>query len=186
MKRFIAPIFFILVSTGVFMGYILPTYNAIQILKEKKGTLQSSIKDAGTAKEKIDKLAATEASFPVDYIVNLRTLLPDTIDTTRLIIDVNAFAVERGFRIPTPVISVLQSPSKGGGSYVKHSITFTVKATYANFKPFLIALEQNLSLRDMSSFSFSSQETDEDALRYRDPAQVPHAYTLTLITYSLH
>ncbi len=186
MKRFIAPIFFMIVSSLVYISYIEPTYVSINNLRAKKAVLEEYIVKANEAKINIDKLAKIEESFPPNYIVRLRTLLPDTIDSTRLIVDVNAFALLDGLHISTPAIAVSSGDKRSSLPYVKHTISFSVKAPYATFRTFVSDLEHNLSLRDTSALEFSSQEKDDEVAKYRNPELIPHIYNLTLITYSLH
>ncbi len=186
MKRFILPIFFMLVSSGLFILYLDPTYTEIRAGLAKKETLERSIQDAAMAKQKIERLAAVEATFPPNYRDRLRTILPDTIDHTRLVIDVNGMAERAGLRIKTPQIVTITNPSRGPAlPFVKHSITFGVNAPYKVFRSFLRDLEANLSLRDASSISFVAQETIDDIAKYKDPELIPHEYSVTLITYSL-
>ncbi len=166
--------------------YIDSAYGQIQISLAKKDAIEKSIVDAQTAKEKIEHLAAVVSGFPQDYQVKLRALLPDSIDPTRLIIEVNAMAVSNGLHITTPTVAVIANTKKTPLPYVRHTVTFTVRTTYSGFRTFLRDLEGNLSLRDVSSLSFNSQETDQDALQYRSPELVPHDYTVVLVTYSLH
>ncbi len=175
-----------LIASGVYILYVDPTYNEIKALLVKQETIQNYKKDADLAKQKLDTLAAVEASFPPDYIVKLRMLLPEEIDSTKLIIDVNAMAERDGLHIKSPSVSVVDNASKGGGNlpYVKHTITFSVKAPYAVFRSFLRDMEGNLALRDLSAITFSSQSSDDD-LRYRSPELIPHDYNVTFVTYSL-
>lgn len=186
MKRFILPIFFMLIASGMYITYLNPSYGEIQALLKKKSDFEKSIVDASLAKQKIEELAAVEAGFPHDYEARLRTLLPDTIDPTRLVVEVNAMAARNGLRITTPVVGVTPNSKKVVLPYVKHTITFTVRAPYTAFRTYLRDLESNLSLRDVSSLSFSSQESDEDTQKYKNPELVPHDYMITLITYSIH
>ncbi len=186
MKRFLAPIFFMLIASGIYVLYIDSVYGQIQISLAKKDAIEKSIVDASDAKQKIERLAAVESSFPPDYEVKLRTLLPDSIDPTRLVVEVNAMALRDGLHITTPTISRIENTKKSPLPYVKHTITFTVRAPYAGFRSYLRDLEGSLSLRDVSSLSFVSQEKDTDLTQYRSPELVPHDYIVTLITYSLH
>ena len=186
MRRFLAPIFFMLISSGIYVMYIDSIYGQIQISLAKKEAIRQSIIDASAAKEKIEHLASVESSFPSDYEVKLRTLLPDSIDNTRLVVEVNAMAVRDGLHISTPIINVTENTKKSSLPYVKHTITFSVRAPYATFRAYLRDLEGNLSLRDMTALSFSSQETNDDAINYRSPELIPHIYNVVLVTYSIH
>ena len=186
MKRFIVPIFFMLISSGIYILYVDPTYAEIKVLRAKIDAVEASKIDADTAKQKIDKLAKVESSFPADYVIKLRTLLPDSIDDTRLIIDVNAMALRDGLHIKNPKISTENtSVKKGAPAYIAHNIDFTVTAPYSAFRSFLHDMEGNLSLRDMGAISFSSQTGDAEALKYRNPEQIPHEYHVSFTTYSL-
>ena len=186
MRRFIAPIFFMLISSGIYVMYIDSIYGQIQISLAKKEAIRQSITDASTAKEKLDHLAVVESSFPPDYEAKLRTLLPDSVDSTRLVVEVNAMATRDGLRISTPIINITENTKKSSLPYVKHTITFSVRAPYSAFRAYLRDMEGNLSLRDLTTLSFSSQETDNDAINYRSPELVPHTYSVILVTYSIH
>jgi hypothetical protein len=186
MKRYLSPFFFMLISSGIVVMYILPVYQDIRVGIAKKSTLEQSIKDAATAKEKILNLGLTEASFPPDFETKLRTILPDTIDPTRLIVDVNALAERDGLRISTPAIGKVAESGKRAAPYMRQTITYSVRAPYSALRKHLRSLEHNLSLRDVTTMSFSSLVTDQDAAQYRSPELIPHTYSITLTTYSLH
>ena len=186
MRRFLAPIFFMLVASGIYVMYIDSVYGEIMISLARKDAIEKSIVDASTAKERIEQLAAIESSFPPDYEVKLRTLLPDSIDPTRLVVEVNAMALRNGLHITTPTIGKIENTKKTPLPYVRYTISYSVRATYAGFRSHLRDLESNLSLRDVTSIGFTSQETDADVLQYRSPELVPHDYSVVLVTYSLH
>jgi hypothetical protein len=175
-----------LIASGVYIMAIDPFYHDIRIGLAKKDALEKSITDAASAKQKIEHLAAVESTFPADYLIKLRTLLPDTIDDTKLIIEVNKMAERNGLHIKTPQIGKGDASKKSALPYVKHTVTLTVHAPYAVFRKYLRDIEGNLSLRDVLSTSFTSQTSDEDALKYKDPNLIPHDYNLILVTYSLH
>jgi Tfp pilus assembly protein PilO len=187
MRRYLIPIFFLFVSVGVYIFYIDPTLSEISILRAKEAQIDSSIQDAAKAADKIAKLTKKEKTFPENYEQNLHMILPDTIDSVKLLIEVDAMASARGLHISTPQIGIGGSGKKGvAAGFVKHTITFSLTAPYNVFRTYLRDLESSLSLRDMSNVTFSTSETNADATRYVSPELVPHSYGVNINTYSLH
>ena len=175
-----------LIASGIYITYIDSAYGAIRLSIAKKDALTHSLASTTDAQQAIEHLAAVASGFPPDYEVKLRTVLPESIDTTRLIVEVNAMAVRNGLQISTPTIGVIENSKKSPLPYIRHTISFTVRAPYSKFREYVRDLEGNLSLRDMTSLSFNSQETSEDVISYKSPELVPRSYTVQLITYSIH
>ena len=56
MKRFIAPIFFMVISSGLFVLYVYPSYAVINEMMMQRDNINKLVDEAAVAKEKIDKL----------------------------------------------------------------------------------------------------------------------------------
>ena len=67
MNRYIIPILLVLISSGVYIKYIDPSYQEVAMLQGKYADLESHKLDADKAKEIIDKLEETSKKFPPDY-----------------------------------------------------------------------------------------------------------------------
>src|SRR3954470_2241237 len=104
MNRYVIPLFFMLLSVGIYIEYIDPTIGTIQANKAKIAEYQKYISEANEAQEKIDKLKLQQAKFPEGYDQALLTILPLSVDPTRLIIDVNAVAQMTGLSLKNPAV----------------------------------------------------------------------------------
>ena len=186
MNRYIIPILLVLIATGVYVEYIDPTYAKVVAYEAKITDLKGHIVEADNAKTQIDALLQTTEQFPPNYNERLRMLVPDTVDSTRLIIDVNEMAAVQGLHLKGPTVSQSQEAAKkGSASFVKHVMTFTVSAPYDAFRSLLSSLEYNLALRDVRSIGFSSSD-NKDGVLVAHPEVLPYDYSFSITTYSLH
>ncbi len=180
MNRYAIPIFFVLVSVGIYIKYIDPAYAEISAGRSKVAEYTAALKDAKEAQTKIDALKDVQANFPAGYEQALLTIIPNSIDSTRLIIDVDGIAQMRGLHIKGPAVG--EKGTENG--YVKHTLSFSVTAPYAVFRSFLRDLESSLALRDAASVSFSSSATADDLSKSKSPEFQAYDYNIMIITYS--
>ena len=185
MNRYIVPLLLVLIATGVFIQYIDPMYTSVVTLQTKLADIEAHKKDADTAQTKIDALENVTKRFPPDYEQRMRLMVPDTIDPTRLIIDVDEMAAAQGLHLNSPQIS-LQSDNKKTAAFVKHVLTFNVTAPYDVFRKYLTSLEYNLALRDTAVVGFSTTAEDSNGVLAAHPETIPYSYSFSIITYSLH
>ena len=179
MNRYAIPLFFVLLSVGIYIEYIDPTIVSIQADRVKTAEYTKYIQEAGEAQAQLEALKQKQADFPAGYDQALATILPSSVDSTKLIIDVDGIAQIRGLNIKSPTTKI----NEGSGPYLKHTLTFGVSAPYSIFRLFLRDLESSLALRDAASVTFSSAPT-EDANSIKNPELKAMNYTLTIITYS--
>ena len=180
MNRYAIPLFFILLSVGVYIEYIDPTIAAIQVDRAKSAEYTKYILEAGEAQSQIEALKQKQQDFPPGYDQALATILPANVDPTKLIIDIDGIAQLRGLTIKSPSAKV---SAAGTGSYAKNTISFGVSAPYTVFRAFLRDMESSLALRDAAAVSFSSVSSD-DTNGIKNPELKAMDYTLTIITYS--
>jgi hypothetical protein len=189
MNRYIIPLFIMFLTISVYVLYIDAGYQGIQHQLVREQELISYIKDAQTAQEKLTKISSDYSKFSPDADKRLNTLLPTTIDTIRLTVDINRVAEEHGMQASGLSIS------KGNDGDVKgvvpYAISFQVTTTYPLFKEFLDDLQHSLSLRDITSISFSApQKTSsadlKDTIALEHPELNVLQYRVNLTTYSLH
>lgn len=179
MNRYIVPIFFLLVSVALYLSYISPTYIEIQKALVREHELSGYIADAKTAQVKIDALKAQYAAFPAGADQALHALLPDSIDPTRLVVDMDAVVSKLGLVMKSPNVA-LEAGTDGSPLDV-YRVSFSVSAPYAVFRDFLHNLEASLALRDMGTLSFKTSDSGGST----GPNAV-HDYGLSISTYSLH
>lgn len=184
----------VVVSLAVFFGYINPTYGALTGKAELKERSISELKeeakrydDALTKTREIEKkrtgLLEKYNAIPLADRERLEKLLPDHIDSVRLIIDVNNIASQYGMTLRNITLTESdgQSPAASanaigpqGQRYVAVGLRFGVGGSYDDFRAFLRDLEQSLRVVDVQTLSFGSgKEADE------------YSYSVTLATYKL-
>ena len=189
MNRYIIPVFLVLLSAGVYILYGDPIYASIAAGNVKIAEDDKLLADAKDATQKIDKLRATQEQFPSGYDTSLATILPNSVDPLRLVIDVNGIAALRGLYIKSPQVTVAPDANKDTGTVQKNMLTFTISAPYSVFRDFLRDLESSLSLQDLSQLTFTSTSltTDTATENYylAHPDLRPYEYLVSAITYSL-
>ncbi len=186
MNRYIIPIFFVLLSVGVYVMYIDPTYSLIRVGLNKQKEYTDYLAQAKTAQERIAELKQVQESFPTGYEQALSTILPDTVDSTRLIIDVEGVALARGLHLKAPTVSDVPPSRTSPSSFTKHVLKFAVTAPYSVFRVLLRDLESSLAIRDTSNISFTSVESNNAPVSQRSPELQAHDYSVSVVTYSVH
>lgn len=185
MIRYVAPVIFLLLSVAVYLAYIDPMYIETKKILAREQELIGYIADAETAQAKIDALKTQYAAFPPGSDRALHVLLPDSIDSTRLIVDMDAVISRFGLVMKSP--GVIVEPFDAETNLVKHRVSFSVTAPYPVFRNFLHDLESSLALRDMGSITFTTggASREEGSAVLHGPLAA-HEYMLNITTYSLH
>jgi Tfp pilus assembly protein PilO len=185
-------IFLILVSIGVFFGYVSPTYSAvtgnielkdqsIRELKEEEGRYIDALNKTKEIEQARTGLLEEFARMPKNGRERLEKLLPDHIDSVRLIIDVNNISAQYGMALKNisltefePSNAATASLSLGPATerFKSVGLKFSVEGAYDNFRSFIRDLEQSLRLVDIETISFSSREE-------------LYEYVISVLTYRL-
>lgn len=183
----------IIASAGIFFSYVSPTYGAltnkaelkersIRELKEERGRYIDALNKTKEIEQARTGLLKRYNHIPIEDRDRLEKLLPDHIDSVRLIIDINNIASQ--YEMSLKNISLTQSGSEAAEV---HSLTigpkeerfkatelqFGVTGSYEDFRSFVRDLEQSLRLVDIEAISFSA------------PADV-YDYAVTILTYRLN
>lgn len=217
----IAPVILIVASIWLFFGYTNPTYTEItanperqnrsvaELRTERAEYVQAleTVKEIETVRESL--LTRYNSLKPEDKEKILK-LLPDHIDSVRLIIDINNIASQYGMSLskisvsapddkaaskasaPTSPDQVAPgAPSVGPDSNLYGSVKlgFSVAGPYRSFLQFMDKLQSSLRLVDITSLSFSSAP-GSSAATSADPsgkAVTPdyYEYTVAIQTYYL-
>lgn len=180
MTRYIAPIIFLLLSVSLALSYIDPTYTEILKALERERELAGYIADAQTAQTKLDNLKEQYAAFPAGADDALHVLIPDSIDPTRLIVDMDAVIGKLGLTMKSPGVAVESGVDES--SLTTYRVDFSVNASYPVFRTFLHDLEASLALRDMGSITFHTAGVGSN--EFNGPSAL-HDYSLSITTYSL-
>ncbi len=177
--RFISGIIFIVIAIALFFGVTNPKYQTTKAVRDKVAQLDEALDRAKELTALRDELSTRYNSFSDAEIKRLNTLLPDSIDTVRLIIDIDNVADAHDLTLLNIAISedgtaaqVVGPDSRPYGTMI---ISFNVLTTYDRFKTFLSDLERSLRILDVDSISFGQE----------DPVTGRTTYTIRARTYWL-
>ncbi len=153
----------LIVSVWMFFGYIDPAYQTNKELNAQKASYASALESANQfEQEKIALVSKYNSMDPVE-LDRLNTLLPDSVDAVRLIIEVNSIANRYGMSIKDTKVEGSENSTGGSVAAVAPdpnaqkfetlSFNFSVNGPYTNFISFLGDLEKNLRVVDISGLS---------------------------------
>lgn len=162
------PLLFIIIAGGIFFGFVNPTYTEVKALRAEESTYETALSRSKELQAVRDQLLARYNTFPRESLTRLGRLVPDTIDTVRLILDLDSMAARYGMHIRNVSLNSGASASSraavgeigpGDARYDYVTLSFSVSGTYDTFRAFLADLESSLRLVDVTSVSFSSTQT---------------------------
>lgn len=176
--KLLLPIIFILVSIGIFVGFVNPQYQNIKLRDVEQQKIQEANKKAAQLRAVRERLTEDRNQISEVDIQKLKKLLPDGVENVGLIIDINNIAAKYGVNIKNTRINE-GSSSRGdvlgpdATKYGSISLAFTITTSYDNFLAFLRDLEKSMRLVDVTSVSFVSNKDDK------------YDFNITLQTYWL-
>jgi Tfp pilus assembly protein PilO len=188
--RYFILLIFIGASIGVFATIIKPRYDALQSARADVAVSDASLSTASKLKSSREELITRYNSIPKADLDNIKTLLPDSVDNIRLIIQLDSLATKNGLSTlrnvdyqsteekKTTAPSGVTTPAAQKLPYGEFVISFQTVGQYKNFLAFLSDLEQNLRVVDVTGVEFSTNELN--------PGLTTNMlYTVTLKTYWL-
>ena len=125
--RYITLLLLIGASLGVFFMYVKPRYDAIETIKSDIAGYQTNLVTANKIKTSREDLIQKYNNIPASDLTNLKTLLPDSVDNIRLIIQIDSLATTNG-------LSTLRNVNYQSSDTVTTSAT-TVGGTPATATP---------------------------------------------------
>lgn len=179
------PVVLVGLAIGLFMMYTNSTYEGVGPLKASLNSYQEALAQSQEVLNLRNKLLDERNNLPQDSMQRLDRLLPGSIDPIRTIISVNDVAVRHNMQVGRITLegedgsanSTTGGETAGvslgsdGISLGVMTLSFSVKAGYADFRGFLFDLERSLRLMDVIKIAFtaSGEQSDE--------------YTVTVKTY---
>ncbi|HWC57805.1 MAG TPA: hypothetical protein VG621_02560 [Candidatus Paceibacterota bacterium] len=198
MKSFIS-LLFITISVVVFFVFIRPLYESASVTHQEVAAEKENLATASQLVQSRDALMQTYQSIAPADLQNIKTLLPDSVDNIRLIIQINALATQHGLSLLRNVdyqtqddqgstsqtsadgsVPAFQNPQAPQTPYGQFTISFETTGQYKDFLSFLSDLEQNLRLVDVVSVEFEPAPTSTTGQQ-----ATPELYKVTLRTYWL-
>ncbi len=158
--RYIFLLIIITLSVGAFVLSIKPRYEAARETKDLIADYAGSLDTAEKLKTSREELISRYNEIPKADLDNLKTLLPDSVDNIRLIIQIDSLATRNGLSTVRSVdyqtISAgQQSPDTVRKPYGEFVVSFDTTGQYRNFLSFLADLEENLRLVDVIKVDFT-------------------------------
>src|SRR5882757_7945527 len=185
--RYVFLTILIIGSIFFFVEFINPAYQNVKYLKNAVTTSDGSLSTAGRIKKERDNLIAKYHSISKSDLDSLNTLLPDSVNNMRLIIQINALANKNNLSVLKSVdYKVDDHKDKNLATqqvveevkpYGEFIISFQTSGQYKNFLNFLSDLESNLRLVDVTSVDFSAGDSQSSSSI--------SSYKITLKTYWL-
>ncbi len=186
---FFIPVFFFALAASLTAWFTVPRWNgptgASDFMRKSIAELKADEAVYRDAFSKMREIELTRTGLAARYNtvsekdrVRLGKLLPDTIDSVRLILDIENVARMHGLKLRSVSASV-ESSSAGGSRqtaeqiYQPTTFSFNAIGPYENFVPFLSDLEASVRLSDVTGANFESKDSAE------------YVYGITLRTYIL-
>lgn len=187
--RYIFLLILITLSIGAFVLYVQPRYAALRETREQIAGYNSNLDTAEKLKTSREELIARYNNISKTDLDNLKTLLPDSVDNIRLIIQIDSLASRNGLSTVRNVeyqtqekastaSSTVQSPDAARKPYGEFVVSFQTTGQYKNFLSFLSDLEENLRLVDVAKVEFTPSSGTASLAGNM-------AYTVTIKTYWL-
>ncbi|HEY0980280.1 MAG TPA: hypothetical protein VGE18_02635 [Candidatus Paceibacterota bacterium] len=174
--RYIFLLIIIGASIGTFFMVIKPRYDKLQVIKAEVANYDTSLETAEQLQSSREELIAKYNSISKTDLDGVKTLLPDSVDNIRLIIQLDSLATKNGLSTLRSVdYKSEETSSSGTGAggaganagqaqniaasnkpYGEFTISFQTAGQYKNFLAFLSDLEQNLRLVDITAIDFGA------------------------------
>lgn len=158
----------------IFSQFTDPSFKKMDGLRADAARFDVALTKANELRAERAKLQSKFNLFSEEEKQKLAKFLPETIDTVRLIIDIDRIAAARSLRITNVSISTSEvgGESRGSVPYGVAGLTFGVQTTYEQYIGFLHDLEASLRLTDVMSIAFTAS-----------PDSPEYTYTTKINTY---
>lgn len=157
MSKVLMPVLFLITAIGLFFTYLSPAYDVLLASQAQEARLDESIKQSEALLATHDDLLRKYNSIPAEDIKRLVQLLPNDVDTVRLIMDIDALTTKhslsvRSFKVPNINARAVKNTTqtaeeeKPVGEAI---LTIECDGDYFDFKELLNDIEISLSLVDV-------------------------------------
>ncbi len=165
MKSIIS-IVLIVVAGIIFFMFTNPRFAGIKVLRAEEATYNEALDRSKELIALRDALLSKYNSISTDDLEKINHVIPDAVDTVRLIIEINAIASRHNLSLLGIAVgdvdrgseSAQAQPGRLGPESSSHgsvALSFNVLAKYDTFRAFMADLERNLRLIDIKNVSFS-------------------------------
>lgn len=168
--KLLTPLLIISVSVGMYFMYISSTIDEVRGLLAKKAEYENVLDKAQELIAKRDSILTDYNSIPSSDIQRLNKMLPEKLDDTEFLNELNTLAVTNGLSVGAfnkisggnnGVVDV--SEEQFSLPYITNKFSISLTGGYDQFINFIKNIEENLRLIDVTSITAKSIETTTGA-----------------------
>lgn len=152
MDKVIMPFLFVAVAAGLFFSYIRPTYDVLLALQEQEARLDETLERSKALDQRVVDLTQKFNSMSEADTDKLDALLPETVDTVRMVVLLDTLAKRSDVDIETFDIPVV-GPADGTQALTWADFSLDCTGAYGSLKQFLVSMERSLTLMEVTSLS---------------------------------
>lgn len=164
-----------------FIVYTNPTYTDVQTLRTEVRAYDEALSNSQELQKERDTLSDTYRNFSQESLTRLKSLLPDSADNIRLIIDLQRMGQSYGMDLTDIKFDAQQGPQADTSPLAASSpveigeaikpygvfrLEFSTVASYEDFLTFLRDIETSLRLTDIESIEFSTETQTPGSYTY--------------------
>jgi Tfp pilus assembly protein PilO len=159
MFKTLTPTLAVLAALIIFFLFIKPQYAELKAIQQETAEYEKATADYATFRQKLEAFEARRNGVSVVERDRLDAFVPRELDTTQALVDLESLARQNSMLFgnidiiePSKTGSARQA-SGGGASLLPENvdISFGLIGTYNQFKSFVTALEQNLTLFEVTN-----------------------------------
>lgn len=175
-------------SVAIIIAYIQPALSKIAVTQQEVATYDEIIEKAAELNAALNSLVQTEATFRNSDVNALEIFLPAVLDELQVMADIANIATLSGVNLSSLAAPGTEGNATRGEVVVDgqvvidtvrtntHDFQVEVSGQYENFKNFLVNLNQNKYVLDVSLLEFGGSETSDS----ESGALAAGTYSLTL------
>lgn len=158
----------IIVSLVIIFGVIKPTFANIGHTQDQVSEYKTAISNSSQLNAKLQELVSKEHSFSQDQIASLDAFLPDTIDSLKIMNEIETMFTSQNIPLASinsgTVVAPVGDVTVNGGSSLKQDLptesyqdfTVTFSGSYQDLKNILHVVEANKTLLEVVALNFKS------------------------------
>ncbi len=177
-KNIILPTVLLLASLFTVFYYVRAAMQKMDLITQEVAIYDKNIKDSRRIVELQEAAHLEFQSIPIQQRNQLETLIPDSVETAQLALDIETIAINNGvilMEVSLPeenedvqtndfVFYDESAPPTQPTDYLSKDMVFGVQATYENFKEFLAQIEKSLRIMDVVAIDLEETEKDSDTI----------------------
>ena len=167
MIRYLFPLILLAVSIGIFAVFINPFYKQeIQPTRVQIAQLDEALSNAKRIQAERDALLEKFRTISDEDLERIKRLLPDNVDSVRLILEIDRIASQYGVIIKDIRVSDISDAAGDGLGpreeklYGAIGLSLTFIGSYDPFRNLVFDLERSLRIVDITTLSFTAIEQD--------------------------